>query len=272
MSDELQSDGAPEVTAETTENQELTGSALATDSEPEHEPKPEVDEAAKAKEATQKVINEKHFQAKQAERERDEARARLAEFEAKQREAEAAQAGEIPPIPDPYDDDFAAKLAARDEAIARKANFDANQRTWQEQQQLQRQELERQQALKNQQTIAEHRARAAALQISDIEISQAENVVLNYGLAPECLQEILRDQNSPVVIKHLAANPHEGVELASMSANPYQAAQYLATIKAKAEALKPRQSNTPQPSTDIKGAGVDVDLNKYPNSAGAKFS
>ena len=83
---ELQSDSVDsEVIEPVIENQEIE-TDLAPVSEAEHEPQPQVDEEAAKQEAINKAINKKHFEAKQAERERDEANAKLAEFERKQQE------------------------------------------------------------------------------------------------------------------------------------------------------------------------------------------
>lgn len=278
MSEELQNgDVSQEQQAAPAENQNLenqgAGSELAPGTEGQQEQNPPVDEAAKAEKAqaaTQKVISEKHFQAKQAERERDEALAKVAKFEQDQREAAAQAAGNIPPLPDEFDDDFQEKMVQRDEAIVLKAQFDATQATFLQQQQFNQQQAAQQKEQENQKLVFDHRARATNLGVGLDEIAAAENTVLSYGLQPDCLEHVLSRDDSPLLIKHLAANPTDGIQLASMS--PFMVGTYLDGIKAKTDALKPKQSNTPAPPDQLTGSGAQVDLNKYPNSKGATFS
>ena len=88
------------------ENQDI-GVDLAPTSEAEHEEQPQaVDEEQQKQEAINKAINKKHFEAQQAKRELEAANARIQEFEEKQREQMAAQVGNIPPMPDAFDDDY----------------------------------------------------------------------------------------------------------------------------------------------------------------------
>ena len=102
------------------ESQEIDAE-LAPDSDEEHEEQPQVDEEAKKQAAIQKVINEKTFKAKQAEREAKEYKARLEAYEAKEREQASKLYESIPEMPDPFDDDYDAKIKVRDEAILKKA-------------------------------------------------------------------------------------------------------------------------------------------------------
>ena len=246
------------------------GAVLATDSEGEHKEKPPVDEAAARNAATQKVISEKHFQAKQAERERDEALDKVAKFEQEKRDAEAVRAGEIPQIPNELDDDFTEKMAERDAAIVRQAEFNATQANYQQQQQDQ-------QALAKQQVEAEHQktriaysARAAELSIDAQELLAAENAIVSFGVSGDLASHIMSDTDGPLIVKELAANPNDVMTLINLS--PFQQGAYLDQIKAKAEALKPKPTNTPAPSDVLTGSGTQVDTGKYPNSAGASFS
>jgi len=247
------------------------GAELATDTEGQQEKTAQVDEAAaKAAAATQKVINEKHFQTKQAERERDDALAQIATFEQEKRDAEAARAGDIPPIPEEFDDNFKEKMVERDAAIARQATFQASQANY-------NQQLENQQALAQQQAQAErqqkvvsYNAKAVEFGINEAELRAAENAVMSYGLSDDTSAHIMADSDGPLIVKHLAANPADTMTLVNMS--PFQQGAFLDHIKAKASALKPKQTQTPNPPEILTGGGAQVDVDKYPNSAGATFS
>ena len=88
-------------------------------------------------------------------------------------------------------------------------------------------------------------------------------------LSDDLVMHILADNDGPLITKHLAANPQDGYELASMS--PYSVGQFLDGIKTKASALKPKTSSTPAPATNLQGNGVDPEAGKYSHIKGAKF-
>lgn len=276
MSEELQSDGAATETKTEeapVENQEI-GSELATDSGGEHEKTPQVDEAAEkaaaAQAATQEVINRKHFEAKQAERERDTALAQLAEFEKSKREADAAQAGNIPELPDQYDDNFAEKLQLYNDAIARQATVKEQQASYVLQQQNQQVAAQLQVEADNLKKTGEFSQRGVDFGIDAQELLSAANTVMALGLPPAAQQLIRDDPMGPLMLKHMAGNQSEIFAVANL-ASEAQMGAYLEGMKPKAELLRPKTTNTPDPVDNLTGNGVKADLNKYPNSAGGKF-
>jgi len=265
---ELQNDSVDsEVSEPVIENQEIE-TDLAPVSDAEHEAQPQVDEEAVKQEAINKAINKKHFEAKQAERERDNALAKVAEFEQKQREQFAAQIGNIPDMPDAFDDDFEIKVKQRDEAIVAQANYNAQNQSYMQQQQLQQQQAAQAQQAKVQESMVSYSNKANELGIKQEELQAAANTVANYGLSDELVLHILGDSDGPLITKHLAANPQEGFELANMS--PYTVGSFLDGIKQKASALKPKTSNAPSPATNLQGNGVKPG-DGYNNIKGAKF-
>ena len=245
------------------------GAELATDSVEQHEQEAQVDEEAKKQEAVQKIINEKTFKAKQAERDLQAANDKLKAFEEAERERQARQIASVPPLPDPYDDNYDQLMADRDAAIAAKVKFDSDQQLLLQQQQLQQQEQARQEQEKVQKDAAAYTARATELGITQEELQAAGGIVAGFGLSDGLVGHILSDKDGPLITKHLAANPHEGIELASMS--PYAVGAYLDTVRTKAAALKPKQSNAPDPVDSIQGNGVDPNAGKYQNIQGAQF-
>lgn len=251
------------------ENQEDNGSDLATDSEVEHEEQPQVDEEAKKQAAIQKVINEKTFKAKQAEREAQEYKAKLESYEAKQREQEAAQYASVPDVPDPFDDDYEEKIVARDKALLAKAQFDAQNQYYLQQQQSQQQQDAQAKATKIQQSFTSYAKKAAELGINQNELVAIGDTVGKYGLSLELQTYILDDPDGPLIAKHLANSPNDGFELANMS--PYDVGTFLNNIKTKAGALKPKTSTAPKPATHLQGGSLNPDNNKYQNIKGAKF-
>jgi len=252
------------------ENQEDTGVDLATTSEAEHEEQPQVDEEAKKRqEAINKVINEKTFKAKQAEREAQEYKAKLEAYEAEQRKQFEQQVADIPPMPDAFDDDFDEKVRARDEALLKKAQFDAQNSYYLQQQQFQQQQEAQAKQAQIQESLTNYTKKATELGIKQEEMQAAGNTVANYGLSDDLVLHILSDPDGPLITKHLAANPVDGFNLASMS--PYAVGSFLSDIKQKAGALKPKTSSAPKPATNLHGNGVDPELGKYKNLKGTKY-
>ncbi|MCK5609439.1 hypothetical protein KAR91_46630, partial [Candidatus Pacearchaeota archaeon] len=96
------------------------GSELAPDAEKPAEKDSEED-------PTIAVINKKHFEKMQAERERDAVQLKLDDSNRQLEELQGKQNQPvpIPEMPDQYDDDFDAKLKQRDEAIRRNAEITA---------------------------------------------------------------------------------------------------------------------------------------------------
>lgn len=268
---ELQNDSVELSMDEPTEieNQDV-GVDLAPTSEAEHEEQPQVvDEEQKKQDAINKAINKKHFEAQQAKRELEEAKARIKEFEDKQREQMAAQYGNIPPMPDAFDDDFDEKVKRRDEAIAAQAQFNAQQQVYNQQQQYAQQQAQLQEQQEFNNKVQAYNARAVELGIKQEELQAAANVVAEVGLSDDLVKFIVSDADGPLIVKHLAANQMDAFELAQM--NPYMVGEKLSQIKANAAALKPKTSNAPAPSQQIGGNGVDPDAGRYQNLGGAKF-
>ena len=242
---------------------------LATDSEQEHEEQPEVDEEAKKQAAIQKVINEKTFKAKQAEREAQEYKAKLDAYEAKEREQAAKKYASIPDMPDYFDDNFDEKVKARDEALLNKAIFDAQNNWHLQQQQHSQQQAAQAKAEQLQKSMASYSSKALELGIKQEELQAAGNTVAEYNLSDDLVMYILADPEGPLITKYLAANSQDGFELANMS--PYSVSKFLDGIKQKAGALKRKTSNAPKPATNLQGNGVDPSLGKYKNLKGTKY-
>ena len=252
-------------------NQE-TGSELATDTEEQQEQNSQADdEAAKKQAAIDKAFNDQYFKQKQAERERDEANAKVAEFEKRQREDEAAKAGDIPKMPDELDDDYDQKLAVRDEAIANNARYEEGQKIYQQGLvQTQQQQIAQQQA-NYQQAQTAYNVRATELGISPAELQAAENAVVSYGVNGDTAARIMANkENGPLIVKYLAANAPDAISLASM--DPYSQGVFIAGLQSKVDALKPKQTITPKPPEILTGGGAELDANKFPNSKGVKVN
>lgn len=271
MSDELQNDDSTIESDEPVVENLDTGSELAPDSDEQHEPIAQVDEEAdKKQKATQDVINKKTFEAKQAQRDLQSANDKIKAFEDADLQRREALLAETPEYPNEFDDNFEQKKADYIAAVqAQGAHNSDKAATLANKQQAHQQEVQERQREVDSRKASYH-SRAAELGISTDELNAAGSVVVSYGIQEDLAMHLLSDPDGPLIMKHLAANPQEGFELAAMS--PYEVGPYLDTVRAKAEGLKPKTSSTPDPADTLQGNGVDPGLGKYPNLKGTVFS
>lgn len=200
----------------------------------------------------QKKINKQTFAQRQAERERDELKTRLDELERKSKPA--LENISIPDIPDSFDEDYESKIRKRDEVIRQNAQVDAAKLQREEtqaiaQQQSQRKELERAQALESQ--FSEN---GKKLGVDRQSLIDAQNAVVDYGVTPDLASVLLEDAQGPLMVQYLAANPLDLHDI--VNASPVQAGLLLADVKVKSAALKPTPSSAPDPATTLDGRAV----------------
>ena len=232
----------------------------------------QVDEVEVAKQKANDAFNKQYGEKKQLERELEAIRAKNAIFEQAERERQAASVGVIPDMPDPFDDDFEAKVKKRDEALIASANYNASNQNYLQQQQFNQQQVVQAEQFKTNKTLQDHSDRVKALGINADSMLAAENAVLNYQLPKDLLLKIAGDINSPLIIQYLAGSSQDGFDLANMArTNSYGVGQFLDVIKQKASALKPKTSNAPKPATNLSGNGADPELGKYKYLDGATF-
>lgn len=265
MSD-LQSDSTPaEPQAEQeVENVQVTAE-LDTASEAQHEEQAQA-EPTIDNENIQKVINKKHFEAKEAQRQAEEYKKRLDEIEARQREEEAKRYSSIPERPDPFDDDYDEKIALYEQQLQQKAQWDFQQKLAESQRLSAQQAEQAKQAQEMQDKASAYTSKAKSLGISAEELQMAGNAVAQYGINDDLTMAILQDSDGPLITKYLASNPADIADLNSM--NPYVAGAKLAEIKQKAAQLKPKQTNAPEPATRVDGIAADQ---THPALHGVKY-
>jgi len=230
----------------------------------------QVDEVALAKQKANEAFSKQYGEKKQLERELEAERAKTAECERKQREAMQASVAEIPPLPDPFDDNYESKIKARDEALRANERFNADQQAQQQRQQLAQQQAAQAKQLELNASIETYSKKAISLGIEQSELQAAGAAVANYGLPDDLVMHILKDSDGPLITKHLAANPQDGYQLATMS--PYAVGSFIDNIKSKAGALKPKQTNAPKPPTQLQGNSADPNASKYKHIAGVTYS
>lgn len=243
--------------------------ASETGEQAQAESEVQVDEVELAKKKTNEAFNKQYGEKKQLERDLASQKAELEKLQQAERDRQAAIVGNIPPMPDSFDDDYEAKVRARDEAIAAQASFNTQNQVY-----LQQQETNRQreaQAKQNElaQLASKFTANAKELGATDEEFNSVITTLNNAGMPSDLGQVIMSDPDGYLIAKHLMANPIEAHEV--ITANPYIVGAKLVEIKSKASALKPKTSNAPQPATNLSGNGIDPELGQYKNINGAKF-
>lgn len=259
---QTEQENTPVETTESPEQEANAGSELAPDSGENREDK--------QGEGVQAAINKQHKKYRDEERAHQETKRKLDEYEAQLQELRSAQVNEpvIPPRPDPFDDDFDERLAARDEAIARKAQFDSQQQIIaQAEQQAQQERLlaQQRQAAEQTQTLLTNATKHG---VKEDDLVQAAQVVGEYRLPQEIINDLMVDADGPLIIAHLAANPVELDNLRSMSV--VQAVRTLdGSIRAKANALKQKTSEAPEPPEILRGGGTPEEKNTL--KSGVKF-
>ena len=229
----------------------------------------QVDEVEVAKQKANDAFNKQYGEKKQLERDLAAAKEQNDKFQADERERQAAAVGNIPPMPDAFDDDFDAKVKVRDDAIIAQANHNAQNNAYLQQQQFDQQQAAQAKQVKIQESMTSYSSKAIELGIKQEELQAAGNTVANYGLSDDLIMHILADPDGPLITKHLAANAKDGYELASLS--PFAVGQFLVGIKTKASALKPKTSNAPTPVDNLQGVTSDFEGKQYKYIGGSEI-
>lgn len=259
-SEAMQAADGADFDAETTDNGEaINDDAVAEQAEGPSESSTDSGENHENKitftDEQQRVINDlaakKTFKIKEAEREAERLRRELEEARAKLPQETRP---DIPPIPDPYDDDYEARLKERDEALRRATEYDLRQQVIQQQQQAaQQQKLQQEQEALVARATA-YSENAAKKGIKPDQLQAAGGVVAQFGLRDDVASEMLADADGPLMTVYLASNPQAIEEL--NSAGPVQLGSIYAKVKQAAAGVAPKSTSAPEPSDPLKGSGV----------------
>ena len=232
---------APEVKPETKEE--------ALEPEAKKAPPPLTPEQ---QESVNEAIGKKVAKQREAERQAQEYQAQLAEAQKRLQQYEAPVRPDIPPPPDPYEDNFAQKVAHRDAMIAKAAQFDAeiNWRNTQEQQR--QQQIAAEERAKVVKTVGTYSEVATKLGITSEELAEAGSKIAPY--VPDRLAlRILNDASGPEITTFLAKNLVELDKVTRMS--PEDGAVYLETV-IKPAAKRPTPKLAPEPTDKLSGASM----------------
>jgi len=207
---------------------------------------------AEQQEAVNEAIGKKVAKQREAERQAQEIQQQLAEAQRRLQQYEAPVRPDIPPPPDPYEDNFAEKVAHRDAMIAKAAQYDG-QIAWQRQQE---QQLQQQAAAAEQERIrgvvSAYSETANKLGITADELKIAGAQIAQ--IVPDRLaMRILADPSGPEITTYLARNIAEADKMARMS--PEDAAVHLEMV-VKPKAKRPAPKLAPEPSERLSGASM----------------
>lgn len=198
------------------------------------------------------AIGKKTAKAREAERRAEEAERRAEEAQRQLAQFNAPVKQNVPPMPDPYDQDFQTKLQQRDAILAHNARVDWEMQQRQQQDQIaQQQKAQREQAAM-QERAAQYAQQATKLGITPGRLAQAGAAVAQFGIHDDLVRHILDDDAGPAITVYLADHPLELEQVVGMS--PLQAAAYIEReVKAK---MRKKAEPPPAPVPTLKGSGI----------------
>ena len=242
-----------------------SGAELATATEDKQDKSEDGDIEAR----TRKAINKQHAKYREEERKRIKAEDKAKELEDKLTAIESAKVEtDIPPLPDPYDDDFEAKVKARDEAIKRKATEDAQKSIVTQQQNAQEEDAKKADQKRVDNLITNYTSRISTLGLSAEAVRVAGDKVVEYGISSDLAEFILKQEDGPLITQYLSENPIELDNLRNMTVID-GAMRINSDIRNAASSLKPQASTAPDPAETLSGRGAGEQV--HPLLKGATF-
>lgn len=256
---ELQNEAVEETADELVEGSELAPETIpqkTAEAAPETTPEGDDDVTidgvkVEGPDGVRKVINKKHFQLKEAERQRDATQKELDDLKAQAPQAEAAALVDVPALPDSFDDDYEAKIAARETAIATNAEFKAREAIRAENDAATLQESQRKQTEYVQSLESKFSENVTTLGVDVAKVDKAVNALMSYGADAETAHFIVTDVDGPLIAMYFESDLQAFDEF--MQLTPMQRGAQVGEIKKKAAAFRPKQSETPAPAERLSG-------------------
>lgn len=207
-----------------------------------------------------KRIHQKQYELQEARREAEELKQQLAAVNA----TKVNIAPVIPPLPDPFEDNYDTLMAERDKAIIEASEFDAREKLQQEAKENEAKEELKRQRSKFNEVATSYKGNAKKLGVTDATLTAAGQAVAASGINSQVAGFILQDEKGPLITAHLATNIDTLDKLVAM--DPIRAAIFIEnTIK---PALK-TSKRPPAPADTLKGGGV---VNKDDGPKGAIYT
>jgi hypothetical protein len=205
-------------------------------------------------EAVNKRINELTKEKYEERRKREALEARLTELERAKEKTAVEKEIEVPPMPDPYDPQFQALVAERDKAIEEKAKADAAKQSRAEEQKRLEQQKEQDIATRIQEQAKAMFDKGVEYGIKQEDLQQADKTVAMFVKDPSLAQFILSQDESALLVKHLASDISELEKISQMDVA--SSAAYIATqVLPKVGKMKPATPGAPDPLKVPRGKG-----------------
>ena len=210
----------------------------------------------KSDDGAQAAINKQHRKYRNEERKRIDAEKETKTLKDKLAAIEAEQDDVvIPPVPDPFDEDYEAKIQTRDAAIRKRADLDAQATVKKDQGESRKEAANLAEQKRIATAVNQYEARAVQFGLNVEEVKKAGDTVIDYGITGDLAMYLLEDKDGPLITNYLASNPLELDDLRNMSTID-AAIKMNSTIREKAVLLKPKPTNTPDPADILDGGGV----------------
>lgn len=205
----------------------------------------------KQQEVFDKTIGEKVRKQREAERRAQQLEEQL---EALRKQLPQEQKPVIPPMPDPYDDDYHQKVKERDEAIQKAVAWDVRSRIVEEQKRQTELAKQQEEYRREAESVESYAKKAKAFGITTEELQAAGSAVGSYGLSKEMAMHIISEEKGPLITAYLARRPLEVEKINSMS--PYKAAVYISTVVAQKAGNGRKSSTAPEPPETLGSGGA----------------
>ena len=204
----------------------------------------------------QKDVNNQHAKFRYEERSR-----KAAEEESERLRNELAELRNtkddltIPDVPDQYSEDYQEQIAKRDQAIKANAEHDAELNRLADDKKRSDKAVADRIEKEDAAQVAVFDANMVALGVSPVEVKAAADKIIEYGISDGLSDFILEDPDGPLMVKYLEKNPTELEEMNKMSS--LSLFNHInSTVRAKAQLLKPKTSDAPDPPLVPTGGGV----------------
>lgn len=198
-----------------------------------------------------KRINKKHSEL-MAEKQRADSLQQ--QIDTLQKEQSVQTRPEIPPVPDPFDENFSALMGKRDLAIQSAVAFDAKQNFIDQQQKTASETKQKAEVEALQETVRTYAERAQKLGISPAQLDLAGRTVNSYGISDEVVSFILNEEKGPAVTHFLARNPAVMEHVNTLS--PMAAAVYITNEVLSKMTPARKRKPVPKPADTLGGGGA----------------
>ena len=183
----------------------------------------------------------------------DALEARLSQIEAQQPAMGAPP--NVPPQPDPFDDQFEAKLTAREQALVEQTRWEEQQRAQQEIERITAEERNQQEAMALHQKGLEFNRRAREFGISEQEQQTAVQKITDARVNPLVLEELLESPNGPALVQSLAKDTNKLLDVAEKSNQGPRGFAHAMVDLHQLDNSAP-QNTAPRPPDMLQGTGV----------------